>query len=54
MLKYSYEVADLEDAEPLVGEIIDLGEIIAEEFSLSLDPYPRREDIDLAEIDFGP
>ena len=50
----SYEVADLEDAEPLVGEIIDLGEIIAGEFSLSLDPYPRREDIDLAEIDFGP
>lgn len=50
----SRDVADLEDAEPLVGEIIDLGEIIAGEFSLSLDPYPRREDIDPAEIDLGP
>ena len=50
----SCDVADLEDAEPLVGEIIDLGEIIAGEFSLSLDPYPRREDIDVAEIDLGP
>lgn len=50
----SCDVAGLEDAEPLVGDIIDLGEIIAGEFSLSLDPYPRREDIDPAEIDFGP
>lgn len=30
-----------EDAEPLVGDVLDVGEVIAEEFALSLDPYPR-------------
>ena len=48
------DIDDLKDAEPLEGETIDLGEIIAGEFSLALDPYPRREDIDLAKIDLGP
>jgi uncharacterized metal-binding protein YceD (DUF177 family) len=27
--------------EPLEGEIVDVGEIVAEELSLALDPYPR-------------
>jgi len=31
----------LEDVEPLSGEEIDIGEIVAEELALSLDPYPR-------------
>ena len=47
------DIDDLADAEPLEGETIDLGEIIAGEFSLALDPYPRREDVDLAKIDLG-
>lgn len=34
-----------DDAEPMPGDPIDLGEIIAEEFALSLDPYPRRPDM---------
>lgn len=48
------DIEDRKDAELLEGETIDLGEVVAEEFSLALDPYPRREDIDLAKIDLGP
>lgn len=29
------------DVEPLVGDIVDLGEIAAQAFALGLDPYPR-------------
>ncbi|PZN96722.1 MAG: hypothetical protein DCF31_02715 [Alphaproteobacteria bacterium] len=36
------ELADADlDAEPLAGDIIDLGEIAAQAFALALDPYPR-------------
>jgi uncharacterized metal-binding protein YceD (DUF177 family) len=36
------ELADADlDAEPLSGDIIDLGEIAAQAFALALDPYPR-------------
>ncbi len=36
-------VVDVErdEPEPLEGTILDLGEIVAEELALSLDPYPR-------------
>ena len=44
----------LEDAEPFDGETIDLGELVAEELSLALDPYPRRGDIEPADIDLSP
>ena len=47
-------IADLDDAEPLEGETLDIGEIVAEELSLAMDPYPRRRDIDLTAIDLGP
>lgn len=30
-----------EEPEPLEGELLDLGEIVAEELALALDPYPR-------------
>lgn len=30
-----------EDPEPLEGEILDVGEVIAQVLSLSIDPYPR-------------
>jgi hypothetical protein len=33
--------ADDEEVEPLVGRAIDLGEALAEELGLALDPYPR-------------
>lgn len=38
-------VFTLEDevAEPLVGGIIDVGEAVAEQLSLELDPFPRKE-----------
>ena len=50
----SADIVDPEDAEPLECDIIDLGELVAEELSLALDPYPRRPDIDPSSIDLGP
>jgi uncharacterized metal-binding protein YceD (DUF177 family) len=35
-----------EDVEPLRGSQIDLGEMLAEELALALDPYPRAPDAD--------
>jgi uncharacterized metal-binding protein YceD (DUF177 family) len=32
------------EVEPLEGRVIDLGEVVAEELALALDPYPRLED----------
>jgi hypothetical protein len=29
------------DVEPLIGDVVDLGEIAAQAFALGLDPYPR-------------
>ena len=37
----SADIVDPEDAEPLDGNVIDLGELVAEEFSLALEPYPE-------------
>ena len=52
-------VEGADEAEPLPEDPIDVGEIIAEEFALSLDPYPRRPDVGQAgesaeEIDESP
>ncbi|MBM3517410.1 MAG: DUF177 domain-containing protein [Alphaproteobacteria bacterium] len=33
---------DDDDVEPLVGGVIDLGEVVAEHLALALDPYPRK------------
>jgi len=33
------------DAEPLIGDIIDMGEIVAQALALALDPYPRKKGI---------
>lgn len=43
---------DEEDVDVLEGDHIDVGEVVAEEFYLALDPYPRAKDADfvLAEI----
>lgn len=48
------DIVDPNEAEVLVGEEIDVGEIVAEELSLSLNPYPRRADIDPAALELGP
>lgn len=40
--KSEIEIDPLDDLpEPLAGPMLDIGEIVAEELSLSLDPYPR-------------
>jgi uncharacterized metal-binding protein YceD (DUF177 family) len=31
-----------EETEPLIGDVIDLGEAVAEQFGVALDPYPRK------------
>jgi uncharacterized metal-binding protein YceD (DUF177 family) len=36
------ENEDEDDAEPIQGGIIDLGEVVAETLALDLDPYPRK------------
>ena len=33
------------DAEPLLGDIIDMGEIAAQALALALDPYPRAKGV---------
>ena len=40
-IEKSTDLVDPEDAEPLDGDVVDLGELVAEEFSLALDPYPE-------------
>lgn len=32
---------EAEEPEPLAGDVLDLGELVAEELAVSLDPYPR-------------
>ncbi|MEC7488584.1 MAG: DUF177 domain-containing protein [Pseudomonadota bacterium] len=44
---------DLESAEPLKGDRVDVGEIIAEELSLSLNPYPRGAGLPLTNYSVG-
>jgi uncharacterized metal-binding protein YceD (DUF177 family) len=36
--------------EPLLGETIDLGEIVAQALALAIDPYPRRSDVSVADF----
>lgn len=43
-----------EDAEPLEGDRLDIGEIVAEELSLSLDPYPRSPNAEESALRLGP
>ena len=36
--------------EPLVGNVLDVGEIVAEQLSLAVDPYPRRPGAKLEDV----
>ena len=46
---------DQEDApEPLLGDAIDVGEAIAEEFGLALDPFPRAAGVMFGGYSVGP
>jgi uncharacterized metal-binding protein YceD (DUF177 family) len=44
---------EAETPEPMVGDQLDLGEILAEELSLALDPYPRAADADQRLAEFS-
>lgn len=48
------DIIDPNEAEILEGEDVDIGEIVSEELSLSLNPYPRRPDIDPESVNLGP
>jgi uncharacterized metal-binding protein YceD (DUF177 family) len=48
------DIIDPNEAETLDGEEIDVGEVVSEELSLSLNPYPRRSDIDPGSVELGP
>jgi len=37
---------DIEPPEPVIGDIIDLGELVAQYLSLFINPYPRAQDSD--------
>jgi uncharacterized metal-binding protein YceD (DUF177 family) len=43
-------IVDLDEPEPLDGDEIDLGELVAQQLSLALDPYPRAPDVDAAAV----
>jgi uncharacterized metal-binding protein YceD (DUF177 family) len=45
--RLALENPDDEVVEPLIGDMIDIGEAVAQEVSLALDPYPRAEGVDL-------
>lgn len=40
------EFEDLDPPEPVIGDSIDLGELVAQYLSLSINPYPRAPDAD--------
>jgi len=42
--------AQLDAPEPLAGNVLDVGEIVAEQLSLAADPYPRRPGIKLEDV----
>jgi hypothetical protein len=39
--------------EPIIGELIDIGEAVAQEFSLALPPFPRAPDAAIEEVAAG-
>lgn len=38
-------IVELDEPEPLEDDEIDVGELVAQQLSLALDPYPRRADV---------
>ena len=38
-----HELVDTDLREPIIGGVIDFGEVVAQQFGLMLDPYPRQE-----------
>lgn len=44
---------DTEDTETIINGTIDLGELVAQNLGIALDPYPRKPGIGLVEAEFG-
>jgi hypothetical protein len=44
---------DAAEIEPIVGGVIDIGELVAQNFGIALDPYPRTPGVALKETVFG-
>ncbi len=42
--------AQIDAPEPLQGNLLDVGEIVAEQLSLAADPYPRRSGVRLEDV----
>jgi len=42
--------AQIDAPEPLHGNLLDIGEIVAEQLSLAADPYPRRPGVKLEDV----
>jgi uncharacterized metal-binding protein YceD (DUF177 family) len=42
--------AQVDAPEPLPGNLLDIGEIVAEQLSLAADPYPRRSGVKLEDV----
>ena len=42
--------AHVDSPEPLSGNLLDVGEIVAEQLSLAADPYPRRAGVKLEDV----
>ena len=42
--------AQADAPEPLAGNVLDVGEIVAEQLSLAADPYPRRPGVKLEDV----
>src|SRR5476649_3058674 len=42
--------AQADSPEPLTGNMLDVGEIVAEQLSLAADPYPRRPGVKLEDV----
>jgi hypothetical protein len=43
-------MALLDQPEPLTNGIVDLGEVAAQFLAISMDPYPRKEGVDIEEF----
>jgi uncharacterized metal-binding protein YceD (DUF177 family) len=42
--------AQADSPEPLTGNLLDVGEIVAEQLSLAADPYPRKQGVKLEDV----
>ena len=47
------ELADDDPAEPIFGETIDLGELVAQYLALAIDPHPRRPGAEFDHLGMG-